>query len=1095
MEINKLFLFSKDTDAFSSQRGYNYQTLKTLEAWIFNYVNNIQEDIYCEYEEDIFQKDIINQGVKFRQIKLYSKNFSFSTEEIKKCLAHFFMLHVKSDYNDFSKEFIFETNSGISQKRQENDAEMLREWFVNQDNLDEEKQVIYANKVKQIITEYINEHTGNEKKKEEIEEAKSIFAQLDDNFWKDFVKLIKWEFLSVSPEQEFSDTRLRIIDLIQQMPFEFDKDEPKQILGVLLDNVFSKVNEPDGEKRKLTNEELERLILDIGSEEDKWYASRLEYYKLIKTINVFRLGEFYEIIDLVNYCRRKKYLHQHKDIWNPFLIFYARNSGLHQLFRRKAIYEIVFLNNEFYEVDYENLDDRIRPTGSLNGFEEDVRYYFSDFDFFKDADELENADILMKIIFTVIENNNINIPIEELKKWYVKNYRKVSKLLRDAKNPNERCKLLELKGTILMGINRLRETHCSSFLFYYEQILDLATKAPLYNLSQFSDRIDKYIKIEISHNPSDELGITAALEGFSAKLEPLIEERDGKIRVAQKQVKRGVTYLKTRLPFNMLKALEQFHLAKDNYQQEDTMEGFILALLNIAQLYNAMGMHFAAKYYALGAFRVSANNQLVNRTEESFGILFHSDFKQGSWLNAIMMYDRYIRLRFDSNYDLATAQMENSNTRSLCFMLYVMSTQSHQFRYFIESYFNFLNNLNDQTGIQFGDDIIKPSIEKITSQIKTKAQLFSSLKNMIDDLPLNDIGKQRSISFFALGSKWTIKFNNVFQMVAIAEEYIANIQIVLAEIALSGIDFHLLKTEIQITLELGVTVVIPEQIASNDFIEWKITVVHFDDHDPAKITMHSAMNMGTLMFILSNISLLESSEFTDLYLNFFKKANLDTKQQSVNLYQRIHRDIYTEENFNSLSTGNFQSESFNVDLPLVNEVMIAPDSLSDKYDYDSAIQAIKNRFDNSNKCMHITLEELKKNPAFHEFVRNLRNEGWKDWQIVSNMLNFMLNKKIDHFEQKSYNTEQEFINFRQEMHEKYINMNEEDCYLHFPLQAFQSEEFRSHFDIAYLSVLGLHGLVSNLETPNFKAIREFMDTRFNMANDDYQENNILRDIV
>lgn len=92
MEINKLYLFTKDTDAFSSQRGYNYQTLKTLETWIKNYVRNIQEDIYCEYEEDIFQKGIENKIAKFRQIKLYSTNFSFSSEEVKKCLAHFFML-------------------------------------------------------------------------------------------------------------------------------------------------------------------------------------------------------------------------------------------------------------------------------------------------------------------------------------------------------------------------------------------------------------------------------------------------------------------------------------------------------------------------------------------------------------------------------------------------------------------------------------------------------------------------------------------------------------------------------------------------------------------------------------------------------------------------------------------------------------------------------------------------------------------------------------------------------------------------------------------------------------------------------------------
>ncbi len=1094
MEINKLFLFSKDTDAFSSQRGYNYQTLKTLEAWVFNYLNNIKEDIYCEYEEDIFQKNIVNRGIKFRQIKLYSKNFSFSTEEIKKCLAHFFMLHVKSDYNEFTKEFIFETNSGIAQKRQENDAEMLKEWFEHQDSLDEEKLITYANKVKQIINEYVNEYTGNEKNKTEIEEAKSIFNGLDDNFWISFVKMIQWKFLSISPEQEFSNTRERIIDLIQKMPFEFDDDEPSQILGVLLDNVFSKVNEPDGEKRKLTNDELEKLMLDIGSEEDKWYASRLEYYKHIGEITVFRLGEFYEILDLVNYCRRKKYLHQHKDIWNPLLIFYARNHRLHQLFRRKAIYEIVFLNNEFYEVDYENLGNRVRPDGSLIGFEDDIRYYFSDFDFFNNADEMETADILMKILFTVIENENIDIPIEDLQKWYINNYKKISQHLLYEEDPNERCKLLEMKGTILMVINRLRAKNSRSFLPYYEEIIDLVRQAPLYNLSQFSDRIDKYIKIQISSDPSDDLGITSALDEFSNKLDPIVAERDGKIKVAQKQVKRGVDYLKTRLPFNMLKALEQFHLAKDNYQQEDTMEGFILALLNIAQLYNSIGMHFAAKYYALGAFRVSMNNQLVKRVESSFGILFHSDFKQGSWLNAMMMYSKYIRLRFDSNYDVETAEMEKTTTRNLCFMLHIMLSHSYQFNYFIQSYFNFLNHLNDQTGIQFGDDIVKPSMEIIKTEIKSGAEINSALKNLVDDLPLNDIGQLRNISFYALGSKWTVSFNNNYQMISIAEEYIANIQIVLSEIALSGIDFHLLKTEIVITLELGTLVKQPQQIASNEFIKWKMTVVHFDDRDPAKINRHSAMNMGTLMFILSNISLLKSEEFTELYLNFFKKAKLDTKQQSVNLYQRIHRDVYTEEDFNTLTIGHFQNETFDINLPKENEIMIYDDSLSSKYDHESAITAIRNRFENINKCMHLTLEELKKDPSFPEFIKNFRNEGWKDWQILSNMLNFMLNKKIDHFEQENSNSQEEFFKFRQEMHEKYMNLDEKDCYLNFPLEVFKSEEFKSYFDISYLSILALHGLECNLETPNFRAIREFMNTRFNMANDDYQENNLLKDV-
>lgn len=75
MELNKLFLFLKNTDAFGAQRGYNYQTLKTLEIWISNFLNDIKEDISCDFEEDIFQIYLFEQNLTSRQIKLYSNNF------------------------------------------------------------------------------------------------------------------------------------------------------------------------------------------------------------------------------------------------------------------------------------------------------------------------------------------------------------------------------------------------------------------------------------------------------------------------------------------------------------------------------------------------------------------------------------------------------------------------------------------------------------------------------------------------------------------------------------------------------------------------------------------------------------------------------------------------------------------------------------------------------------------------------------------------------------------------------------------------------------------------------------------------------------
>ena len=137
MSLSKLSIFSKNTDANEVLKGYEYQKLRTLENWLSNKVNVVDEIIYCEYEDDIFQRDINAGTSKFTQIKLYgSKPFSFKSEEITKSIANFFMLFVKGEYSFDTVQFIFETNTGIAGKYGDNDAVLLNEWFDNQDNVD-----------------------------------------------------------------------------------------------------------------------------------------------------------------------------------------------------------------------------------------------------------------------------------------------------------------------------------------------------------------------------------------------------------------------------------------------------------------------------------------------------------------------------------------------------------------------------------------------------------------------------------------------------------------------------------------------------------------------------------------------------------------------------------------------------------------------------------------------------------------------------------------------------------------------------------------------------------------------------------------------
>lgn len=84
MTISSLHVLSRNTDATSTLKGYEYQILKTLEAWLESRISNSDEQIYCDYEEVVFRYNVKLHKAHFKQIKLYSKKFSFASEEVKK---------------------------------------------------------------------------------------------------------------------------------------------------------------------------------------------------------------------------------------------------------------------------------------------------------------------------------------------------------------------------------------------------------------------------------------------------------------------------------------------------------------------------------------------------------------------------------------------------------------------------------------------------------------------------------------------------------------------------------------------------------------------------------------------------------------------------------------------------------------------------------------------------------------------------------------------------------------------------------------------------------------------------------------------------
>jgi hypothetical protein len=1091
MSKSKLYVFAKNTDANFSIRGYNYQTLKTLETWIENLLNKEDEEIYCDFEDDIFQKSKINQIVKFRQLKLFSTNFSFKSEEIEKCISHFFMLHVKTDYLSKDKEFVFETNAAIASKYLNNDAELLRNWVENQNNLTGELLKQCSEKVKEIVGKYISERTNELKGKLDetlLEEALSIFKNIKDEDWTEFTRKIKWKFSNKLPEDEFIDTIINVENLILKLPFPIDKESLQSVFGILYKEVSLKASNHNPDDRRLTITELEKLILNAGDEEDKWYSAVFDKWKDIKGLDVFNLGEFHEILNAARYCRRNKYLSGHNDTWIDILNIFIIKLSIKKDFQNKAIYEIIWLSFSIYDIHE-------RPAGDLTGYEELIRYYFKDFGEFKNATDLEDAQNILHLIFSAITFSKVIISKKELNNWFRKLFFELNKLLKSDLNTSEKCHVLELLGTFKLFSNQGPRKHrdSKSIIGYFDQILSIIDTADYYHATRLSDSINKYIKLFIEIDPEENSEMIRELESFSEKLDVVVYKREGEYKSAKKQVDRAVSYIYSNDPKLLLKALNYLHKAKELWNKKETIEGYVLALINISQLYCAIGMNLAAKYYALCGAWVCFNtvdDKLYKRISDSLGLLFYSDFKQGSWLNAISDFHNYINARHEFNpkpIDPEKDQLLFKTMADIAVILYATPKLSPQFVVLIETNIKALGYLSE--------DYLIPLLEKMEEDYPNEVSLKELIERKINDFPLNDAGKRRKISFNALGCLWEISFDNDYKINPIAEEFCAILQITLAEISLCEIDFHLVKSVIKIELELSEKLKQPEQLPSNTEYKWKVFVEYFESKDSAEINMHTARNATSLFYILNEISLLKDTDINELFRPLFEKNGLATKTLSVNSYQKMYRKIFTEEEFESLKRESFNAVECNYKLPTENIIMKWKSDLSEKYNKNLSIENIQGRYRNSLRSIHYTLERHKDSAEFQEYIREHRKEGWLDWQIILAVMNFIVNYKTKlELKKQEFNSEEEFVKTYQKIFDEYIHKDEMAFYVQFPIEAFKTRDFRFQLEQTPVYVLRSFGLENKSKFPNIKAVKEFLDIRFNMRNDNTDDGNPFIDI-
>ncbi len=902
MSIHKLYLFAKDTDAPATEQGFQYQKLKTLKTWLENRINQVDETIYCDYEEDIFQRDIEKRKSKFRQVKLYSSNFSFSKEEVTKSLAHFFMLFVKEDYSADEVSFVFETNSNVAKTYGENDADLLREWAANYETLSEELQQRCRERVKTIIDQYVKKTISSatsKKRIDELKEAKEIYDQLTEETWNKFISSIEWQFDAIPQEEAIPLLLLEIEALVLQLPLPVDSKKVSTYISVLHYEITQRTGKADLEQSALTNQLLDFLILNEGSEAHRWYADVYQKWSPVENITKFNVGSFYEVISAARHCRWELSNSEHERLWLTLLKKYIDLDRTIIVYRRKAIYEYVFLTLSPNPKNFQHKRE-------ITDQQELIRYYFNHMEHKNTFGDIEEDIVLLEIIQAQQYFRDKFLEDAEIERWSAEVEQEINVKLGNPSSVDELCRAYELQGHFVFHGNPripiIDRTNAS--IAIYKKIIELLPDTKTYSISTLYDQLTQILEnlIGIGGHPA----VVKLIEGFCDEIEEQAGKTERNHHSAQNLVKRGKAYLRNPSVENNLNALECFHRAKKLYSLDDTKEAFILSLLGVAQVYSTLRLHFATKYYGLCSLYACfhlGDYKSLKRISDSYAIIFHADFAQGAWISALYSFKNYLHARQEFKTEEVDLEKDEMLSKTLLdvSMLLVSSTKLR------EDLKAFMNYQKSTFGSPFSE-MVEEMGNGIIERLGTQDVLNSLLERRLVDIPLNDLGPVREIRFQFSGIQWEISFPNDAVSNGVAEEYCALLQITLAEIAALAVNPHFNSQTVRVNIHVIENYDQPSVCLQDDKKSvWDIYIPSTITYTREEIPSHYSFVGSCIQTILKNLSQLPGEEFDAIFEDLFKTKRLSEKRLAVSSYQTVYFHLLSPKEFDDARRADFRS--------------------------------------------------------------------------------------------------------------------------------------------------------------------------------------------
>ncbi len=795
-------------------------------------------------------------------------------------------------------------------------------------------------------------------------------------------------------------------------------------------------------------------------EGDPWYKE--VYEKLGKEGLRFTYTEFYQIKNSGRFTIFNEKFRQDLPLWIDRLKEYLDIDYLN--FKWKAIYEIAWLSLKGYS--------------NLEGQEEQLKEYFSRTPSLINLQDIEDAVNLLQYMSFAVSQEIVGISYDDINEWINQLIDRVENLINQNPNPFSQCSLLMTRGFLALTSNFAQAfQHGEGLDFsgayqWWKKLVDTVDNAPLFHIDILSKILNMFI-IYFDKNPN----FRELIESVDQKL----SERKGGVIIAENCRKRAEMFYRNE---EILKAIKEFHEAKLNWFNEETIHESLISMLMLSSYYNELGLTIAGKYYALATAYIALNfdkPMLKPLIPRALFLASSSDYFQGNWLNFLEL----VRIGFYFHDTLSINPWDYDFHSSLYTVTFHLSMALFISKLYCEDLFNVIKEMVDHVPIL-------PSIDHTFNEALAKYgeldlnDLWEMFEDQLLGSPFNDLAEVQSHVFSALGIEWNVEWQNTYDLTIISEQFISVLQILLPE--LIDIDLCLLRTKVSIEISLE-EIEKPrfEPLSSNEGRKWKI--VYPVNYIKNKIDVQKIQTdvFSQVSMILYEISLLKTEVFKQTYdLEFFN--TISSKIFVGNTYIEVFKQFIDEDVFKSLIENDFKFTEFEREFNLKeNEELKWNNSLGPEYNIEKAVEYLGNRYQYSTLSIKYTLERCVKHSDIMDTIMKLRDEGWLDWQILSALASITI---IYRLRQQGINDVQ--ILFEKLSKQMFIEENEDDIAI--PTSEFSEENFKLSLNTGLLSTVRIWDLEVHQDTPDFTAIKDFLDIRYKNRTDDIDHEDYFKQV-